>query len=94
VPSRNAKSIALTPQWGAWVDALVESGEYRSASEVIRDGLRSLREGREREAAELAEIRARIGKALDQADAGEFAAGAGEDAVRRAFEIARERTAS
>ncbi|MDT8321508.1 MAG: type II toxin-antitoxin system ParD family antitoxin [Xanthomonadales bacterium] len=42
MPARNAKSIALTPQWGRWIDELVASGEYQSASEVIRDGLRAL----------------------------------------------------
>jgi hypothetical protein len=29
--ARNAKSIALTPQWARWVDDLVASGEYQSA---------------------------------------------------------------
>ena len=42
--ARNAKSIALTPQWARWVDDLVASGEYQSASEVVRDGLRALAE--------------------------------------------------
>jgi len=88
VPSRNAKNIALTPQLMDWVDELVQTGEYSSASEVMRDGLRALQERRERHAAELAEIQARIAKSLDQADRGEFAEGSGEEAIRRAFDAA------
>jgi len=75
MPAKNTKSIALTPQWGGWIDDLVKSGEYQSASEVVRDGLRVLRNSHEREAAELAEIRARVGRSLDEADAGNFAKG-------------------
>jgi antitoxin ParD1/3/4 len=89
MPARNAKSIALTSQWGRWVDDLVASGEYQSASEVVRDGLRSLCADRERREAELAEIRARLSLALAEADAGVLAEGSGEAAVRRAFDRAR-----
>lgn len=88
MPSLNAKNIALTPQLMSWVDELVQTGEYSSASEVMRDGLRALQERRERHAAELAEIRARIAKSLDQADRGEFAEGSGEEAICRAFDTA------
>ncbi|NJO38196.1 MAG: type II toxin-antitoxin system ParD family antitoxin [Rhizobiales bacterium] len=94
VPSQNARNIALTPQLMDWVDELVQTGEYSSASEVLRDGLRALRERRERHAAELDGIRARIASSLDQADRGEFAEGSGEDAMRRAFERPRRRRAS
>lgn len=92
--ARNAKSIALTPQWVRWVDELVASGEYQSASEVVRDGLRALRDDRQRREAELAEIQARLRLALEEADAGEFAEGSGEVAVRRAFDRARDAAAS
>jgi antitoxin ParD1/3/4 len=92
--ARNAKSIALTPQWARWVDDLVASGEYQSASEVVRDGLRALHDDRERAEAELAEIRARLQLALRESAAGEFAEGSGEAAVKRAFDRARDATAS
>lgn len=88
MPALNTKNIALTPHWGHWIDDLVKSGEYQSASEVVRDGLRALRDGHDRRAAELAEIRARIGKSLDEADSGIYAQGSGEDAVRRALQSA------
>lgn len=94
MPARYAKSISLTAEWDRWIDGLVAAGEYQTASEVMRDGLRLLRDGRERHQADLAEIRARIGKALDQADSGIFAQGSGEDAIRRAFETASAKTSS
>ena len=89
MPSQNAKNIALTPQLASWVDELVQAGEYSSASEVMRDGLRALQERRERRVAELAEIQARIAKSLDQTDRSEFAEGGGEEAIRRAFDDAQ-----
>ena len=58
MPAQHSKNIALTGQLEGWVDELVASGEYRSASEVVRDGLRLLKERRDRSAAELAGIRA------------------------------------
>jgi len=94
MPARNTKNIALTPQWGQWIDELVDSGEYQSASEVVRDGLRVLREGHDRHLAQMAEIRVRINKSLDEADAGVYAQGSGESVVRRALQSARSRTNS
>jgi len=91
MPAQHAKSIALTPELDRMVDELVASGEYKSASEVLRDGLRALIERRELHAAELAAIRSRIGRSLAEADAGEFAAGSGREAVRRAFETGVQR---
>ena len=37
-------NVSLTPQLERFARALVESGRYRSASEVVRDGLRLLEE--------------------------------------------------
>jgi antitoxin ParD1/3/4 len=87
MPAHHAKSIALTPELDRLVDELVASGEYKSASEVMRDGLRALLERRERNAAELAEIRMRIAIGLKEAGRGEFADGTGEEAIHRAFDI-------
>ncbi|MEM6625131.1 MAG: type II toxin-antitoxin system ParD family antitoxin [Pseudomonadota bacterium] len=89
MPASHTKSVALTIELEKWVDEVVETGEYKSASEVIRDGLRLLRANREREVAELSVIKARIQASLAQADAGTFADGSGEDAIRRSFAMAR-----
>lgn len=83
MPTQHARNIALTPELESWIDELVASGSYKSASEVMRDALCALRERRQ---AELTEIQARIALSLDQADRGDYADGSGEDAMRRAFE--------
>ncbi len=94
MPAKNTKSIALTAHWGRWIDDLVKSGEYQSASEVVRDGLRALRDGHVHNAAQLAEIRARIETSLDQADRRNYAEGSGETSVRRALQTARDQATS
>ena len=89
--AQHARNVALTTDLGSWVDDLVRSGEYDSASEVVQDALQALKERRERDAAELQQIRDRLRKGAAQADAGEYAPGTGEDAVRRAFETGLKR---
>lgn len=84
MPAQHAKSIALTPQLDQLVEELIASGEYKSASEVMRDGLRALVERRERSAAELEEIKMRVARGVAEAKAGAYAPGAGKTAIRRA----------
>lgn len=43
MPHRTTKNISLTPELGDYVDQAVASGEYQTASEVVRAGLRLLR---------------------------------------------------
>jgi len=82
----------LTPELGRMVDKLVASGEYKSASEVMRDGSPALIGRRERSAATLVEIRIRMACGLAEADRGDDAEGPGEEAVRRAFDVGIART--
>lgn len=88
MPAQYAKSIALTPELDQWINELVKKGEYKSASEVMRDGLRALQQRREHNQLELEEIRARITVSLSQAKLGKFSKGTGEDAINRAFSSA------
>ena len=37
-------NVSLTPEWEEWIQSKVNGGMYHSASEVIRAGLRLLRE--------------------------------------------------
>lgn len=82
MPTRN---IVLTDNLNSLVGKLVESGRYKSASEVMREGLRLLEDRIERREAELEDIRAGILEGLQQADAGDFAEGTAQEAIGRAF---------
>ena len=87
MPTRN---VVLTDQQSQLVDDFVREGRYQNASEVLREGLRLLADRRARQEADLDDIRSGVLRGLDQADAGDFAAGTGEEAVRRAFDQAIE----
>ncbi len=81
------KNIVLTERQSALIDRLVASGRYQNASEALCAGLRLL----ENEEAQLDILRARLESGLAQARRGDLAEGSGEDAVRRAFRVARSR---
>ena len=86
MPTRN---VVLTDRQEAFINELLESGRYQNASEVLREGLRLLEDRAERQAAEIAQIRAGILEGMAQAEAGDFAEGSGDEAIERAFVRAR-----
>ena len=75
-------NISLTGELERLVQRKVESGCYRSPSEVIRAGLRLLEREDERTEVRLTEIRAQVQAGIEQAERGELVDG--EDAVARA----------
>lgn len=82
------RNVVLTDAQSDLVDRLVATGRYQNASEALRAGLRLL----EREEAEFDTLRARLVEGLEQARQGDLAQGSGEDAIRRAFAAAREKS--
>jgi antitoxin ParD1/3/4 len=60
-------NVSLTPELERLVHRKVKSGEYQTASEVIREGLRLIKE-RDK----LAWLRAEIQKGIDAVDRGEY----------------------
>ena len=81
-------NVSLTPEFADFVEDAVASGSYVSASEVVRDALRLMRQDKESEAAKLALLRKAVDAGLAQSERGEFAERSVGDifaeAVRRA----------
>src|SRR3954447_3094387 len=61
-------NVSLTPELEQYVTGKVQSGMYHSASEVIREGLRLLKEKEELHQRKLQELRQEIQVGIDQAD--------------------------
>jgi len=80
MPTRN---VSLTPEQDAFIDEMLKSGEYRNASEAVRDAIRVLRQRRDEDALKLIRLRQCVAAgiaALDRGDAAEV-----EDADLDAF---------
>lgn len=63
-------NVSLTPELDDWVHQKVKSGFYNSASEVIRESLRFLRERDQQKQALLQELRSEIRLGAEQLDNG------------------------
>jgi antitoxin ParD1/3/4 len=69
MPTRN---ISLTAEQDAFVQEVVEAGEYQNASEAIRDALRVLQQRRNEDTLKLKVLRAQIKAGTDALDRGDF----------------------
>ena len=69
MPTRN---ISLTPEQDAFVEKIVEAGEYQNASEAIRAALRVLQQRRKEDSLRLKALRAQIKAGVDALDRGDF----------------------
>ncbi|MFN9112853.1 MAG: type II toxin-antitoxin system ParD family antitoxin [Bacteroidota bacterium] len=63
-------NISITPELEKFVQSLVKSGMYNSASEVIRDALRLREEKQELRKKRIEQLNAEIQKGLDSLAAG------------------------
>lgn len=68
-------NISITPELAAFVRAKVDSGMYTGVSEVIRDGLRLLRERDELNARRRADVQDAIDEGRAQMERGEYVTG-------------------
>ncbi|MBI2828104.1 MAG: type II toxin-antitoxin system ParD family antitoxin [Acidobacteria bacterium] len=69
MPTRN---ISLTPEQDAFVQKVVQAGEYQNASEAVRDALRVLQQRRREDALKLKALRTQLQAGVDALDRGEF----------------------
>jgi antitoxin ParD1/3/4 len=70
-----AKNISLTMELNQYVDKLVSSGLYDSASEVVRAGLRLLCRQDDLHEKRVAKVRAKIDKGWEQSERGQVVDG-------------------
>ena len=65
-------NVNLTPEMADFVSRELSSGDYASASELVRDALRILRRDRDVEAQKVEILRRKLDVGLEQAERGEF----------------------
>jgi antitoxin ParD1/3/4 len=66
-----ATSYSIGKHFEEFIEGLIESGRYSTASEILRDGLRLIEEREERRKAKLEALRAEIQRGLDSGPAEE-----------------------
>jgi antitoxin ParD1/3/4 len=69
MPTRN---ISLTAEQDAFVEEVIEAGEYQNASEAIRDALRVLQQRRREDNLRLRALRAQIKAGVEALERGDF----------------------
>ena len=80
-------NVNLGTVFDKFIAELLKTGLYQSHSEVVREGLRLLKEREELKKLRLAELRKEIAIGSEQADRGEFVDG------EEAFAVVRKRSA-
>jgi antitoxin ParD1/3/4 len=81
-------NVNLGPVFDKFVAKMLETGLYQSQSEILREGLRLLKEREELKKMRLAEIRREITVGVEQADRGEFVDGPKAlAAIRRKYKV-------
>jgi antitoxin ParD1/3/4 len=72
-------NVSLSAELVAFVEEEIASGQYGTASEVVRDGLRHLLREKAAREERTAILRREVGRGLDQARAAEFSERSIED---------------
>lgn len=84
-------NVSLTPELEALVNEKVKSGDYNSASEVVREALRLLKEQDELRSIRREELRREVMKGVEDMRAGRYTTIAAEaDAEKMIAKIKRE----
>src|SRR5438045_1846174 len=72
---RRTANVSLTPELEAFVEALVASGRYQSASEVVREGLRLVEQRDRRRVRSIEDLRREVALGMDEALRGDVVDG-------------------
>lgn len=68
-------NVNLGPVFDDFVAKMLKSGLYQTQSEILREGLRLLKEREELKKLRFAELRREIARGIEQADRGRFVEG-------------------
>ena len=74
---QSTTNVSLTPHWRRFVQRKIKSGRYRSASEIVREGLRLIEEREREREEELAGIRQAVEVGWEQSQRGQTVGGKG-----------------
>jgi antitoxin ParD1/3/4 len=69
VPTRN---VSLTPEQDAFIDEVLDKGEYRNASEAMRDAIRALQQRRKIDTLKLERLRKSIDEGIADFERGNY----------------------
>ena len=69
MPTRN---VSLTPEQDAFIDNVQKVGDYRNASEAMRDAIRALQQRRAMDSLKLERLRQSIDTGLADLDGGDY----------------------
>jgi antitoxin ParD1/3/4 len=86
-------NVNLGPVFDEFVAEMLGSGLYQSQSEILREGLRLLKEREDLKKLRLAELRNEIRRGVEQADLGQFVDGPQTFAKIRQKSAQRKRSA-
>ncbi|GAB6058231.1 type II toxin-antitoxin system ParD family antitoxin [Desulfonatronum parangueonense] len=79
MPTRN---VVLTEHQAQFVEALVTSGRYQNASEVLRDGLRLVERREQEQVLRFQALREAVAVGLDDIESGRFTSLSSADSLR------------
>lgn len=65
-------NIVLGPQWEAFITEYLKTGRYQSASEVVLEGLRLLRDEESHHPSTVEELQREVDRGLDALDQGNY----------------------
>lgn len=69
MPTRN---VSLTPEQDAFIDEVLEKGEYRNASEAMRDAIRALQQRRAIDALKIERLRQALAAGIADIERGNY----------------------
>lgn len=87
--ARFSRNVSLTPELDDWIEGLIASGAYASASEIMREGLRLLRDRADSRTLELETIRSTIRTGMTDLHEGRIAKGDASEVIGRALRAAQ-----